>query len=121
MCAPHVYEALGEGVVIARYDGDGQLIGEIEGAPPPPPPPRDGIDDPGLHAHPLLRGTRVTAVVVLGGAEDLDPAAGRRQTGTSQGIPIGHPVHFRDSAPEINLVEPGVESDDGDSRCLAVL
>ncbi len=107
---PHVEVFLAEGVVIGRRDGDGQQIGEVEIS-------RPGVGDPGLRLHPLHRGAHVTAVVVLGRAEDLDPAAVRREAAPGQRIPVGHPFHFRDAAPEINRVEPGFAgTGDGDGR-----
>ncbi len=111
---PHVEVFLADGVVIGHHDGDGQLIGEVEIS-------RPEVGDPGLRLHPLHRGTHVAAVVVLGRAEDLDLAAGRREAVPGQLIPVGHPVHFRDAAPEINRVEPGSAGvDDGDGRSGAV-
>ena len=116
LCVPHVKVFLGDGIVIVRHDSDAQQIAEIQ-------VPRSGVNDPSFHAHFLHRGARVTAIVVNGCAEDLNIAAGRRQTVAGQSITIAHTVHFRDAAPEpISYGEPpGVDeggSNDGDLRLM---
>ena len=115
LCVPHVEVFLGEGIVISRLNGDCQLIAKIESAPP-----AFGVCDPSFHSHLLHRGTHVAAIVVLGRAEDLNPAAGFRQTRAGQSIPVGHTVYFRDATPEIHRVEPITAGpNDGDLRAFA--
>ena len=117
LCVPHVEVFLRDGIVIGRDDFDAEQIAEIEVT-------RSGVNDPSFHAHLLHRGARVTAIVVNGCAEDLNIAAGRRQTVAGQSITIAHTVHFRDAAPEpISYGEPaGVDEGgltDGDGRLIA--